>query len=143
MVEHTGDQAFLRSIFLMEAWDSLAALDDGGAQLASGTEPVWDDVLLVTHRLRGAASLQQFTAVAALADSIEHALLDVRAAPTDRRAQGTAHVLVLLASLKRALEAVERGEGVQAAPAAPPREPAPVTPAPATPAPASPATRRA
>ena len=119
MAEPTADRAFLRSIFLMEAWDSLAALDDGGAQLASGSEPVWDDVLLVTHRLRGAASLQQFTAVATLADAIEQALLDVRAAPADGRAQGTAHLLVLLASLKRGLETVERGEDAEAAPPAP------------------------
>jgi chemosensory pili system protein ChpA (sensor histidine kinase/response regulator) len=110
MVEPHGDQDFLRSIFLMEAWDSLAALDDGGARLAAGGEPVWDDVLLVTHRLRGAAALQGFASVATLAESIEQAFLAVRAAPSDGRAQGTARVLTLLVSLKDTLEAIERGE---------------------------------
>src|SRR5437762_1695159 len=100
MVEPSGDQDFLRSIFLMEAWDSLASLDEGGARLAAGGEPVWDDVLLVTHRLRGAAALQGFTAAASLAESIEEALLALRAAPADGRAQGTSRTLALLVSLK-------------------------------------------
>ena len=41
MVE-PADQEFLRSIFLMEAWDTLAAIEDGIGRLAAGAEPAWD-----------------------------------------------------------------------------------------------------
>ena len=62
-----ADQDFLKSIFLLEAWDTLASLEDGAAQLAAGTEPAWNDLFVVTHRLKGAASLHGFPRVAALA----------------------------------------------------------------------------
>jgi chemotaxis protein histidine kinase CheA len=67
----TADQDFLRSIFLMEAWDTLASLEDGLTRLASGTEPAWDDLFVVSHRLKGAASLHGFPRVASLADTME------------------------------------------------------------------------
>jgi len=35
----SGDQEFLRSIFLMEAWDTLVAIEDGMARLTGGGEP--------------------------------------------------------------------------------------------------------
>ena len=142
MVEPSGDQDFFRSIFLMEAWDSLAALDEGGARLAAGGEPVWDDVFLVTHRLRGAAALQGFTAVASLAESLEQALHALRAAPADGRGPGTTRALALLASLKGTLEAIGRGaeppappDGVEPAPVVADRAPAPVATAAPVPAP--------
>jgi chemosensory pili system protein ChpA (sensor histidine kinase/response regulator) len=126
MVEPAGDQHFLRSIFLMEAWDSLAALDDGVASLTAGDDPAWDDVLLVTHRLRGAAALHGFTGVASAADALDQALHAVRGAPADGRASSVAAALALLTSLKSTLEAIERG-------AEPPPPSATVEPAPAVP----------
>jgi chemotaxis protein histidine kinase CheA len=116
MVEPSGDRDFLRSIFLMEAWDSLAALDDGVGRLVTGGEPAWDEVFLVSHRLRGAAALQGFTSVAALSEALEQALHALRGAPADGRASGTSSALGLLASLKSALEAIERGEAPTPAP---------------------------
>ena len=131
MVEPSGDQDFLRSIFLMEAWDSLGALDDGVGRLVAGGEPAWDEVFLVAHRLRGAAALQGFTSVASQAESLEQALHAVRGAPADGRASTIAATLSLLTSLKSTLEAIERGA-----------EPTPESPAPA-PSPASPDPLRA
>lgn len=124
MVESSGDQDFLRSIFLMEAWDSLAALDEGVASLVAGGEPAWDEVFLVVHRLRGAAALQGFTTVASIAESLEEALLAVRGAPADGRSSGIGAALALLTSLKTMLEAIQQG-------AAPTPSPAPVVSAPA------------
>ncbi len=128
MVE-PGDQEFLRSIFLMEAWDSLAELEDGVARLAGGAgEPRWDDVFLVTHRLKGAASLHGFTPIADLAGRIETALRALRGAGAAARAEAAPGAVALFLALKAALEALERG----AEPAPPP----PVAPEPAAPAPA-------
>src|SRR5215471_11548568 len=55
MVEPSGDQDFLRSIFLMEASDALVVVEEGVARLMAGGDPPWDDLFLVTHRLRAAA----------------------------------------------------------------------------------------
>ena len=84
MVEPT-DQEFLRSIFLMEAWDTLAAIEDGVGRLAAGAEPAWDELFVVTHRLKGAASLHGFRHVAALADAVERGLQPLKAAPAPER----------------------------------------------------------
>ena len=125
MVEPAGDQEFLRSIFLMEAWDALAALDDGVGRLAASDEPAWDEIFIVTHRLRGAASLQGFARVASQAEALEDALQTVRGAPADGRAAGTTAALGLLAALKTTLEEIQR----EAEPVAAPDTPkAPVTP---------------
>ncbi|HET7339941.1 MAG TPA: Hpt domain-containing protein, partial [Methylomirabilota bacterium] len=87
MVEPVGDQEFLRSIFLMEAWDSVVVIEDGMARIASGAaEPSWDDIFVVAHRLKGAASLHGFTGVAALADTVEKALRPLPGAPPSARA---------------------------------------------------------
>ena len=59
-------------------------------RLASGTEPAWDDLFVVSHRLKGAASLHGFPRVAALADTMEQALrpLDGGAGQGTRAAGG-------------------------------------------------------
>src|SRR2546425_12526096 len=67
-----AEQEFLRSIFLMEAWDTVAALDCAAATLA---RPEGADELFVgTHRLKGAASLHGFPNIAELAAELEEAL---------------------------------------------------------------------
>jgi chemosensory pili system protein ChpA (sensor histidine kinase/response regulator) len=105
-----GDRDFLRSIFLMEAWDTLVALEDGvGQLLADGGEPAWDELFLVTHRLRGAASLQGFGRVTALAEAMEGALRPLRGATTAARAAAVTGLNELLATLKARLESIEQG----------------------------------
>jgi chemosensory pili system protein ChpA (sensor histidine kinase/response regulator) len=92
MVE-PADQEFLRSIFLMEAWETVAALEDGAAAAARGE---LDEMYVVTHRLKGAASLHGYADVAALASELEDLLGagPVAAEPLAR----------LLERLKRALD---------------------------------------
>src|SRR5437773_2471737 len=90
-----AEQEFLRSIFLMEAWDTVAALDCAAATLAR-PEGV-DELFVVTHRLKGAASLHGFPSIAELAAELEEALAG---RPPDTRRLGA-----LVSHLKHALDA--------------------------------------
>src|SRR5262249_12924666 len=80
---------------------------------------------IITHRLRGAASLQGFDRVASQAEALEEALRAVRGAPADGRAAGTAAALGLLTALKTTLEEIEHAAEPVAAPATPPPPVAP------------------
>ena len=64
-----GDRQFLLSVFLMEAWDTLAAVEEGLATLrhAPDATAVIEHLAVVTHRLRGSAALSGFPQVAGLA----------------------------------------------------------------------------
>jgi chemosensory pili system protein ChpA (sensor histidine kinase/response regulator) len=113
MVE-PADQEFLRSVFLMEAWETVAALEDGAGAATRGE---LGELYVVTHRLKGAAALHGFGAVAALALELE-GVLDARPFDVER-------LSALLAELKRALDAVATGAAVaprvlSAPPASPP-----------------------
>ena len=111
MVEQPGDQEFLRSIFLMEAWETLEAIEEGVARIVSGAaEPSWEDIFVVAHRLKGAASLHEFPAVATLATTLEQALGPLPGAPPAARAEAAPRITALLRALKSALEALERGD---------------------------------
>jgi len=126
-----GDRQFLLSVFLMEAWDTLAAVEDGLAALgrSSGMSAAIEHLVVVTHRLRGSAALSGFPQVAALAAAMEGAVERTAASPAqDQRALGALSDLVL--SLKTALDVIgvtgiEDGEAIAEAldrivPAAPP-----------------------
>ena len=94
-----AEQEFLRSIFLMEAWDTVASLEAAPATLARAGGR--DDLFVVTHRLKGAASLHGFPEIAKLAAECEEALA---AHAPDARKLGS-----LVGHLKRALDAAARG----------------------------------
>ena len=129
MVE-PADQEFLRSIFLMEAWDTLAAIEDGVTRMAAGAEPAWDELFLVTHRIKGAAALHGFGRVAGLADAVEQALQPLpKASPTIRRAAAD-DLSALLGVLKSVLDAIEHHRPEETA-APPPIAARPIPPAPA------------
>jgi chemosensory pili system protein ChpA (sensor histidine kinase/response regulator) len=89
-----AEQEFLRSIFLMEAWDTVAALDAAAATLARPGGV--DQLFVVTHRLKGAASLHGFPTIAELGAEVEEVLA---AHPPDTRA-----LAALVAKLKQALD---------------------------------------
>lgn len=70
------DPEFL-DIFLMEAWDTVATLEDGLGHLASSDAPpaaLVDPLLVVAHRLKGAAALHGFPGVSTLAGAAEQML---------------------------------------------------------------------
>lgn len=100
----SADREFLRSIFLMEAWETVAALEDGAEAAARGD---LETLYVVTHRLKGAASLYGFPAIAALAGDLE-AVLETTPFPAVRLAS-------LLADLKRALDSLPAGTTVATA----------------------------
>ena len=93
MVE-PADREFLRSIFLMEAWETVAALEAGVDDAGRGDR---EALHVVTHRLKGAASLYGYPAVAAIAAELEILL---ESTPFE-----AARLAALLAELKRALDA--------------------------------------
>jgi chemosensory pili system protein ChpA (sensor histidine kinase/response regulator) len=104
-----ADQEFLRSIFLMEAWETVAVLEDGAGAAARGE---LEELYVVTHRLKGAASLHGFTRVADLASDLEN-LLGARPFDVGRLA-------TLLTELKRALDAAAVGTAAPSPVPAPP-----------------------
>jgi chemosensory pili system protein ChpA (sensor histidine kinase/response regulator) len=103
-----GDRQFLLSVFLMEAWDTLAAVEDGLATLRHAEDPTaaTEHLALVTHRLRGSAALSGFPQLAGLAAAMEEAVERVAATPpsADRRSLGTLSDMVFW--LKTALDVI-------------------------------------
>src|SRR5947207_1274966 len=118
-----AEQEFLRSIFLMEAWDTVAALDRAAATL--GRTGGVDELFVVTHRLKGAASLHGFSRIAALAAELEDVL---GARPPDARKLST-----LAGHLRQALDAVADGAPAPAGAGAEAARPAEAAPAPTSP----------
>jgi chemosensory pili system protein ChpA (sensor histidine kinase/response regulator) len=103
-----ADQEMLRSIFLMEAWDTLVALEQGVGALcgqpvsAEGVEALF----VVTHRLKGAASLHGFPGVAGLADDVGRILEGLPGAESPARDEASARIAALVGRLKAALDSV-------------------------------------
>jgi chemotaxis protein histidine kinase CheA/ActR/RegA family two-component response regulator len=129
MVE-PADQQFLRSIFLMEAWDTLAAIEDGVTRLTTGDEPTWDELFLLTHRLKGAAALHGFQHVAGLADAVEQALQPLPGETAAVRRRAADELIALLNALKSVLDAIEHDRPESTA------APSPVVPTAVPPTPA-------
>jgi chemosensory pili system protein ChpA (sensor histidine kinase/response regulator) len=105
-MEDSKDRAFLLSLFLMEAWDTLASVEQGLAALASGADADFETLLLVTHRLRGAAGLNGFPRVAALATVMESTVERTAAASPAGRPAMVAPLGELAKTLKEALETI-------------------------------------
>lgn len=114
------DHELVQSIFLMEAWDALAAVEEAGARLAGGDVPpdARETVFVVAHRLRGAAVVHGFPRVGELAEAMERAVACLRGRPTVAEVRQVAtHLGELAGALKDALEGDGPGadEGAAAA----------------------------
>jgi chemosensory pili system protein ChpA (sensor histidine kinase/response regulator) len=126
-----GDRQFLLSVFLMEAWDTLAAVEDGLTALghAPREAATLENLAVVTHRLRGSAALSGFPRVSALATAMEETVERVAAAPDSNR-HALAALSDMVLALKTGLDVIgatgaEDGEAIAEAldrivPAAPP-----------------------
>jgi len=71
------DNEFILGIFLMEAWETVAAVEEGVRRLAAGEAPFPELVtplVVVSHRLKGAAGLHGYPAVSAVALVMEEVL---------------------------------------------------------------------
>ncbi len=97
------DREYLRSVFLMEAWDTLESLQPLVPALRR-PEGAWpeelDTLAIATHRLKGAASLHELPRVAALASRLERLVGGAVAGdPDEARADAMEDYLGLLARL--------------------------------------------
>ena len=104
MTEH--DPEFLRSIFLMEAWDTVATVEEGLPRLLepAPTGEALAPLVVVAHRLKGAAGLHGFPVTAELAGFLETVLDRLPERDDGVRAHGL--MLDLLAALKPVLDGI-------------------------------------
>ena len=103
------DSEFILSIFLMEAWDTVAAVEEGARRLAAG-EPVspsmLDPLAVVAHRLKGAAALHGYPIVSAVALALDDLIDELPAAPAGERPRRVEVLGEVVATLKRMLEVI-------------------------------------
>jgi chemosensory pili system protein ChpA (sensor histidine kinase/response regulator) len=103
------DSEFILSIFLMEAWDTVAVVEEGVLRLANGEEvsaSILDPLGVVAHRLKGAAALHGYPLVSAVALVMQDIIEGLAAAPAG---EGPRRVEVLgevVATVKRMLEMI-------------------------------------
>src|SRR5687768_13476986 len=117
-----SDRQFLLSIFLMEAWDTVSILEDGAPGLSAGGDV--EPLLLVAHRLRGAAALHGFPRLAEEAAAIEDMLERAGIAGDEERAEIGAALSAAVIRLREHLEGVDTSEPEASALASMPVPPA-------------------
>ncbi len=102
------DREFLLSIFLMEAWDTLATLEDGLGRLRGPevSTVVVEPLLVVSHRLKGAAALNGFPELAGVTETLEQILERAPALPIGARGAAADFLADLLALLKKMLDGI-------------------------------------
>jgi chemosensory pili system protein ChpA (sensor histidine kinase/response regulator) len=98
------DHELLLSVFLMEAWDAVATVEESLDAFAAGRDPALLHV--VTHRVRGSAALHGFPRVAAIAAEMEGLVESALAGPDVDRAGAAARLAALTVPLKQALETI-------------------------------------
>jgi chemosensory pili system protein ChpA (sensor histidine kinase/response regulator) len=103
------DREFLLSIFLMEAWDTLATLEDGlvrlrdpGGPTAKGLEPL----VVVSHRLKGAAALQGFPGLSEVSGALEQLLERLPTVPPSERSAAADFLVDLVGLLKKLFDGI-------------------------------------
>ena len=97
------DSDFILSIFLMEAWDTVASVEEGVRRMADGRLPspeMVEPLVVVAHRLKGAAALHGYPVVSAVARAMEDLLEQLPGQPAAERAR----VFGVLAEVVRAVK---------------------------------------
>jgi chemosensory pili system protein ChpA (sensor histidine kinase/response regulator) len=106
------DDRSLRRVFLAEARDTLAVLTSGLAGLTGGEEAIpagtLHPMLVVAHRLRGAAALQGWPGLARLAEAAEASLAGLPDASGAARVGVREFLRDLVAAAAGVLEGIER-----------------------------------
>src|SRR5262245_10827152 len=104
------DSDFILSIFLMEAWDTVASVEEGVRRLAEGHPPsadLIDPLVVVAHRLKGAAALHGYPVVSAVARAMEDVLEQLPGAqPAGERVSKIGVLGEVVKAVKRILEMV-------------------------------------
>ncbi|MDE2179497.1 MAG: Hpt domain-containing protein [candidate division NC10 bacterium] len=103
------DREFMMSVFLMEAWDTLASIEDSVSRLldpAGATDGWLASVLLVTHRLKGSAALYGFPGISGLAGVMERILERTPGASLEERRLAAASFGDLVSFLRKVLDGI-------------------------------------
>src|SRR3984893_9128670 len=103
------DSDFILSIFLMEAWDTVATVEEGARRLGGGKPPssgMIDPLVVVTHRLKGAAALHGYPVVSAVALVMENLLEQLPALPAPERGRKVEVLGNVVVAVKRMLEMI-------------------------------------
>src|SRR5262245_37283866 len=100
------EREFLRGIFLMEAWDTVSTVDEGLPHLMvpAPSREALAPMVVVAHRLKGAAALHGFPETAHLAGLLESVLQSVSDAVLDPDVHGL--VSDLLSAIKPMLDGI-------------------------------------
>jgi chemosensory pili system protein ChpA (sensor histidine kinase/response regulator) len=101
-----SEPEFLRGIFLMEAWDTVLTVEEGLPCLLEPTpsREALAPLVVVAHRLKGAAALHGFPETAQLAGILESTLEDALGSPGRPGTHG--FVADLLAAIKPVLDGI-------------------------------------
>ncbi|HKW94912.1 MAG TPA: Hpt domain-containing protein [Methylomirabilota bacterium] len=103
------ERELLLGIFLMEAWDTAGALEDGLGLLAGPDAPAvsaLEALLVFAHRLKGSAALHGFPGVSDLAAATERLLDRAPTAGVEDRARAATFVDGLVSLLKEVFDGI-------------------------------------
>jgi len=109
MAADRRERELLLGIFLMEAWDTAGALEEGLGLLTAAEAPsrkALAPLLVFAHRLKGSAALHGFPGVSDLGAATERLLERVPAAPVEERTRGAAFLDSLVALLKEVFDGI-------------------------------------
>ncbi|MGH7372923.1 MAG: hybrid sensor histidine kinase/response regulator [Candidatus Rokuibacteriota bacterium] len=109
MAADRRERELLLGIFLMEAWDTAGALEEGLGLLTAAEAPSPEalaPLVVFAHRLKGSAALHGFPGVSDLGAAAERLLERVPALPADERMRGAAFLDGLVALLKEVFDGI-------------------------------------
>jgi len=103
------ERELLLGIFLMEAWDTAGAIEEGLDRLATAEAPTEDSLatlVVFAHRLKGSAGLHGFPGVSDLAAGAERLLERAPAASVEERVRAAAFLEGLVGLLKEVFDGI-------------------------------------
>lgn len=103
------ESEFILSIFLMEAWDTVASVEEGARRLGGGEPPssgLIDPLVVVTHRLKGAAALHGYPVVSAVALVMEDLLEQLPTLPAPERGRKVEVLGDVVVAIRRMIEMI-------------------------------------
>lgn len=103
------ERELLLGIFLMEAWDTAGALEEGLGLLTAGAAPspeALESLVVFAHRLKGSAALYGFPGVSDLAAAAERLLERTPGSPSEERARGAAFLGGMVNLLKEVFDGI-------------------------------------
>jgi len=103
------ESEFILSIFLMEAWDTVASVEESARRLG-GVEPLSsgtiEPLVVVAHRLKGAAALHGYPVVSAVALVMENLLEQLPTLPAPERGRKVEVLGDVVVTIRRMLEMI-------------------------------------